>query len=103
MSPDHPGVSPSEEHAINGLHSTSTWDPDSTLNGAVSAVKTVTVTGAALGDFVQASFSVALPAGCFLIKEVSSANTVSVYLANLSGSTQDLASGTVNVRVRKAV
>jgi hypothetical protein len=87
---------------IGGLKASAAWDPASTLTGAVSSAKTVSVTGAAVGDFAQASFSIALPTGCYLTAEVTATNTVSVYLVNLSGSTQDVASGTVGARVIKA-
>jgi hypothetical protein len=86
---------------ISALKNSTTWDPPSTLTGAVSAVKTVTVTGAVVGDFALASLSAALPAGVHLTAEVTAADTVSVYLVNLSGSTQDVASGTLSVRVHK--
>jgi hypothetical protein len=83
------------------LSATATWDPPSTATGALSTATTVTLTGAALGDNVKASFSLALPDGCYLVAQVSATNTVKVQLANFSGSTQDLASGTLRVTVEQ--
>lgn len=75
-----------------------TYDPASLVDGA-GATTTVTVTGAALGDFVTGvSFSLDLQ-GVMMFAWVSSANTVSVRFQNESGGTVDLASGTIRVRV----
>jgi Right handed beta helix region len=82
------------------LKGSKTWDPSSVATGAVTST-TVTVTGAAVGDQAHASFSVVLPAGCFLASEVTAADTVTVSLVNLSGSTQDVASGTLTARAEK--
>lgn len=63
---------------------------------------TVTVTGAALGDFVTAvSHSLDLQ-GITVTAYVSAADTVSVRLQNESGGAVDLASGTLRVRVSSA-
>jgi hypothetical protein len=59
------------------------------------------VTGAALGDFAEASFSLDLQ-GITLTAWVSAANTVSVRFQNESGGVLDLASGTLRARVRQA-
>jgi len=74
-----------------------TWDPASVASGAATST-TVTLTGAAIGDPIQATFSQAVPAGVMLGANVTATDTVTVTLANLSGSSQDLASGTVRVR-----
>jgi len=58
----------------------------------------VTCTGAALGGFASASFSLDLQ-GITLSAYVSATNTVSVRFQNESGGTLDLASGTLKVRV----
>lgn len=74
------------------------YDPASLADG-VGATTTVTVTGAALGDFVTGlSFSLDLQ-GITMTAYVSAANTVAVRFQNESGGTLDLASGTIRVRV----
>lgn len=82
------------------LENTATYDPPSLAAGVVDTPQTMTVTGAALGDFVDVSFSVAL-AGARLEAWVSGANTVSYRFSNPTGSAIDLTSGTVKARVRK--
>lgn len=75
------------------------WDPSSVSSGSAVST-TVTATGAAVGDLATASFSIALPAGCFLVAEVTATNTVTVTLVNVSGSSQNVATGIVRVQVR---
>lgn len=82
------------------LTGSATYDPPSLVDGA-GTTATVTVTGAALGDFAQASFSLDLQ-GITVTAWVSAANTVSVRLQNESGGTLDLASGTLRARVVKS-
>ncbi len=82
------------------LEGSATYDPPS-LGDGVGATTTVTVTGAALGDYADASFSLDLQ-GITVTAYVSSANTVSVRFQNESGGTLDLASGTLRARVEKA-
>lgn len=80
-----------------------TYDPPSLAVGTASAAQNVTVTGAALGDFVQVSFSrdaqgIEFPAW------VRAANEVRFYARNPTGNpagTVDLAEGTLRIRVRK--
>lgn len=77
------------------------YDPASLVDGA-GATTTVTVTGAALGDYVAGvSFSNDLQ-GITLTGWVSASNTVSVRFQNESTGTLDLASGTIRARVLKA-
>ena len=91
-----------------GIHSlgqgqaatTATWDPGSIATGA-EAVTEVTVTGAALGDFVLVSFSLDVQ-DLTLTAAVTAANTVTVQLSNLTGGAINLASGTVKVLVLKS-
>lgn len=83
--------------AFVGLRNNATYDPGSLADGA-GVTTTVTVTGAALGDFAQASFSLDLQ-GITVTAWVSAANTVSVRFQNESGGVLDLASGTLRVRV----
>jgi hypothetical protein len=77
-----------------------THDFGSVADGAFESTD-VTVTGAVLGDFAAASFSLDLPNGCWLSAHVSATNTVTVTLHNESGSSQDLASGTVRAIVTR--
>ena len=83
------------------LSNTATWDPPSILNNA-SAATTLSVPGAALGDMVNVSFSLAL-GGLSLTAQVSAADTVEVRLTNNTGLAVDLASGTIRAQVFKGV
>jgi hypothetical protein len=76
-----------------------TYDPANLVDGA-GVTTTVTVTGAALGDYALVSFSLDLQ-GVTVTSWVSSANTVSVRFQNESGGAMDLASGTLRARVKK--
>jgi len=82
------------------LTGSKTHDFASVADGA-QATTTVTVTGAALGDFCQASVGVN-QAGVILHAYVSAADTVTVVLQNETGGAVDLASTTLSVLVRKA-
>lgn len=75
-----------------------TVNPADLADGAGETIATVTVTGAALGDFVAASFSLDLQ-GITMTPYVSSANTVSVRFQNETGGAINLASGTLRVKV----
>jgi hypothetical protein len=74
-----------------------TWNPAEIANGAEEA-KEVTATGAQLGDFAIASFSLDVT-DLVLDAQVTAANTVTCILANNTGGAIDLAEGTVYVRV----
>jgi hypothetical protein len=74
-----------------------TWDPGSIAIGG-SETTTVTATGAVLGDFAMASFSLDTQ-GLTLTATVTSANTVTAVLSNNTAGAVDLASGTIYVRV----
>lgn len=82
------------------LIGSTTYDPPLLADGA-GATTTVTVTGAAMGDFVDVSFS-NNTFGMTLTGEVSVAGTVSVRFQNETGSQIDLSSGTLRAQVRKA-
>lgn len=76
-----------------------TYDPGSLATDADTAIQTVTVTGAALGDSAVATFSNNL-AGARITAWVSAANTVSYYFTNEAGTNPlDLTSGTVTAFV----
>ena len=81
------------------LTASATWDPASIADGDMEA-NDVTCTGAALGDFAQASFSLDVE-DLVINAAVTAADTVTVVLANNTGGPVDLASGTVSVRVIK--
>jgi len=83
------------------LTGSGTHDFASVNDGAQSAITTLTVPGAALGDFVLASVGVS-QAGVIVHGYVSAANTVSVFVQNESGGAVDLASTTLRVMVFKA-
>lgn len=83
----------------NVLGGSGTYDPPSLTDGS-EASTTVTVTGAVLGDFALASFSLSTQ-GIKLAAEVTAANTVTVNFNNKTGGTLDLASGTLRARVWK--
>jgi hypothetical protein len=81
------------------LQGTATYDPGSLADGA-GVTTTVTVTGAALGDYVEGlSFSLDLQ-GITLTGYVSAADTVAVRFQNETTGALDLASGTLRAKVR---
>ena len=76
----------------------STYNPPSLTNGQ-SVSTDVTLTGAAVGDVVSASFTTVLPAGMWITTpQVVAADTVRVTFVNETGATQDAASGTLFVK-----
>lgn len=81
------------------LDGSATWNAASIADGD-EEVTEVTVTGAALGDFAIASFSIDIT-DLTLSAAVTAANTVTVQLLNNTGGAIDLASGTVYARVIK--
>jgi Pectate lyase superfamily protein len=81
------------------LESSVTYDPPPLGPGA-GATTVVTVQGAAPGDYADASFTLDLQ-GISVTAYVKAANTVSVRFQNGTGSTLDLASGTLRVRVTR--
>lgn len=86
---------------ISHLSALATWNPGNIADGALEST-TVTIAGARLGDFAKASFSILMPDGMTLTAQVTSDNTVTVTLQNESGSSSNLASGTLKVKVEKA-
>jgi hypothetical protein len=83
--------------AISEFSASTTWDPGSIGDGNEEA-KEITVTGAALGDFVTACSFNKDTTDLILDAQVTAANTVTAVLANESGGGVDLASGTLRVR-----
>jgi hypothetical protein len=76
-----------------GISNSATLDFGS-INAGATAELTITVTGAATGDTVQLAPPAALEAGLVATGFVSAANTVTVRLANITGSPIDPASAT---------
>ena len=81
------------------LSAAQTYDAPSLASGS-SITTTVTVTGAALGDFAQAALGISA-AGLVVSAAVTAADVVTVVLANLSGAAIDLASTSLTVQVSK--
>lgn len=79
----------------DGCAASTTWDPWSMTDGDVQT-KSVTVTGAALGDFVLVSAPYDLE-WVTATAYVQAASTVYILLNNESGGTVDLGSGTWRV------
>ncbi len=81
------------------LQASFTWDVGSLVDGAGETYGSdITVTGAALGDFVEIGCSINLQ-GVRVFGWVKSANTVNVRAENETGGTIDLASATFYVQV----
>lgn len=81
------------------LDGSAAWDPPNLAAGAAQTT-TVTVTGAALGDFVQTAFSLST-GGTVLNAAVTAANTITVTQFNPTGAGVDLGNGTIRARVEK--
>lgn len=79
------------------IDGSATWDAASIADGDMEA-KDITVTGAALGDFVLVSPSIDVT-DLQLTASVTAANTVTAVLSNSTGAGVDLASMTVYARV----
>lgn len=75
----------------------STWNPATIADGD-EAVQEFTVTGAALGDFVEVSSSIDV-VDLALVAQVTATNTVTVQLNNNTGGNLDLGATTINLRV----
>ncbi|MHC4739978.1 MAG: hypothetical protein ACYS9Y_13810 [Planctomycetota bacterium] len=83
-----------------GLTGEETWNPGNVADGEMVS-EDVTVTGADLGDFAMASFSLDV-ADLVLDANVTATNTVTVTLTNDGiNAGVNLASGTLRVRVIK--
>jgi hypothetical protein len=88
-------------HAQNArLIGNATWAPGA-IASAASATTTVTVTGAALGDVVDAVSIATDQLGCTLAAYVSAANTVTAVLTNNTGASKTPASSNLRVEVTK--
>jgi hypothetical protein len=81
-----------------GLAPAVAWNPGVILAGS-QATTTIAASGAALGDKVLVSLTSLTTETLLLTAHVSAANQVTVVLANLTGSTQTLNSGTLSALV----
>lgn len=90
---------PDLPHGKRELVAETSWDPPALVPNA-SAVQTVTVPGAAIGDHVTVGFGVA-SADVLFFGTVFAADTVAVMAWNRSAFTIDLPSGTLRLRVIK--
>lgn len=79
------------------LTGSATWNAGSIADGDMES-KDITVTGAALGDFVLASLGVDV-VDLGVVAQVTAANVVTVTLLNNTGGAVDLASTTARVAV----
>lgn len=65
--------------------------------------QTVTVTGAAVGDFCECTHDQAIPTGVELSCNVTAADTATVRAQNSTAGTPSIASGTLSVLVKRVV
>jgi hypothetical protein len=79
------------------LYASKTYDPASAATGTTTST-TVTVETASFGDFCTASLGISV-GNMTLSCAVTAANTVTVYLANVTAGTIDLGSSLLRVRV----
>ncbi|MHA2069288.1 MAG: hypothetical protein ACXABY_33425 [Candidatus Thorarchaeota archaeon] len=79
------------------MHGSETFDATSLVDGA-QETEDMTVTGAALGDYVLVSLGVDI-VDLYITATVTAADTVTVVLRNESTGTIDLASATLRVLV----
>lgn len=79
-----------------------TWDAGSVASGAQTST-TISAPGADIGDYVvDATCEISLQ-GLHLRGVVAARNTVTLYLANLTGATVDLPSAVYHVRILKLI
>lgn len=94
---DRGGFGSEEIFALKVINHTETVDPINLVDGA-GETKAVTVTGAALGDYVLAAAPYSLQ-GITVTAYVASANTVHIRIQNETGGTINLASDTWKFKV----
>jgi len=83
------------------IDGTTTWNPGTVASASGTTSSAITVTGAALGDFVMVAAPYDLQ-GVQATAYVNAANSIQIRLTNLTGSSVTLASGSWRVRVVKA-
>jgi hypothetical protein len=95
-------ASPNSHHnmAVPGEYfaATTTFEPGEIATGISVTSSAVTLTGAALGDYVAVAAPYDLQ-GCIAFGNVTAANTLEITVANLTGGAITLASGTWKVRI----
>jgi len=84
------------------FYASATWTNPAEIADGDELAKEVTVTGAVLGDFAIAAYSLDV-ADLVLDAQVTAADTVTCVLANNTGSGVDLAEGIIYVRVFRKV
>ena len=82
------------------LQASVVYDPPSLATNTNGTIQLITVTGAALGDFVLASHPADMT-GVSLVAWVSGTNSVKFQYQNRTAGTVDIPSGTVRIRVWK--
>lgn len=88
--------------ALNSiLTTTTTWDPANLADGASETKASITLTGVAVGDVVQASLTTLTSASWDVQATVTATNTVDVRITNRTGGAVDLSSGTLRVNCIK--
>jgi hypothetical protein len=93
--------SPHPEEALGILKATRGWDPDSMANDGDTVSTTITVVGAAVGDWALASLSTVGSNDVLIAAHVVAADTVRVVLTNKTGGSLNIGPGALNVRVQK--
>lgn len=83
------------------LEGSASWNPGTIANGAGVTSSSITVTGAAFGDYVLAAAPYDLQ-GIAAHAYVAAADTVKIQLVNATGGSVSLGSGTWKVRLVKA-
>jgi hypothetical protein len=87
--------------AESNKYGTLTWDPASLASGASVVSPSISISGAAVGDYVVVAAPYDLQ-GVMATASVTSSAIVKVTLVNLTGAAVDLASGSWKVKVAKA-
>lgn len=86
-------------YVFSSLMGSTTWNPTNMASTSSRNVA-VLVSGAEMGDFAQASFSLDVQ-DLQLTADVTNTSTVSCVLANNTGAAVNLNSGTLYVKVEK--
>ncbi len=84
--------------AVGQISATATWSPGAITAGSFAST-TITLTGAAVGDFVLAEHNKMLTSDLMISAHVSAVNTVKVLIFNPTTASITPASGTLRVLV----
>jgi hypothetical protein len=74
------------------------WDPATLANNGAPETQTISMPGVQVEDFVELSFSQDL-LGCVLFGKVTAPDVVTAYLVNATGSSQNVANGSLRALV----